>query len=1033
MKTSQVVSILGLLVWASGNVTAEPLGTAFTYQGQLTESGAAAQGLFDFRFAIYDAASGGSPLAGPLTNSAVGVSNGLFTAKLDFGTGVFTGEARWLEIAVRTNGAGAFTTLSPRQPLTSAPYALYAPSAGAAASATLANSAATVAPNGVANTSLQANAVTSDKIADGSVTSADVAANTFWSVTGNAGTTAGTHFLGTTDNQPLELRVNNAPALRLEPRPTSPSVIGGFGGNWVAAGSDGAVIGGGGSPDFPNAIFAHYGTIGGGWENTIQSGADSTTISGGTGNQVLSGAAYATVGGGIANRIGTNAIGATIAGGDGNQIGPRSSQATIAGGNDNDIEEDAPSAFVGGGEENTIQNHATHAVLAGGERNSIHAGAQHAVIGGGQRNWIGSNALTATIAGGHENHVSPGAQSATIGGGSNNYIETNAFWATIAGGAGHMIELDARMATISGGSGNEIHSGATGASIGGGQENFIRSDARYATIGGGAANTVEDHATHAVLAGGERNRISSEAYHSVVGGGRANTVRGEAAMVGGGTANAAFGMHATVAGGSANTAGGGASTVSGGSYNVANGGTATIGGGEMNRAEGSFATIAGGGHNNASGYSTAVGGGWENAATGLQATVAGGYMNTASGDCATVPGGRHNRAGGASAFAAGHKAEARHDGAFVWGDSTDDYFCSTGTNQFLIRALGGVGINTNAPQSALHVAGTVTAENFRGPGTGLVEVNADRLDGRDSTDFAFATHAHNAGDITSETLPDARLPANVPRLNVAQTFTAANQFTHAGNVFVGTFQGQGGGLTNLDAGNLTSGTLADARLGTNIPRLNAPANFTAPLSAPVVQATNLVADVSSLNNAALTPGLVLGGSSSGEGLASKRTAGGNQYGLDLFTAFTSRLAIANNGAIHIGAGNAFASYGDARSSIYVLRGTSSGASYTELFLPGNQRLSVPLNSTWTFRAFVSGRASSGKAAGYCFRGFLENEGGTVRLLEAVNTEDYAEDDSAWDANLAANDYYDALVITARGNTGDSVRWVAVVYTVEVKW
>jgi len=907
MKTRQVVSILGLLALASGNVTGAPLGTAFTYQGQLTAGGAPANGFYDLTFRLYDADSGGSQIGSTITNTAVGVSNGLFTVTLDFGGGVFTGQARWLEIAVRTNGVGAFTTLSPRQPLTPSPYALYAPSAGAAATAISANSATTVAPNGVANTSLQANAVTSDKIADGTITPADlsrvVLSNTFWRLNGNSGTTPGTHFVGTTDNQPLELRVNGLPALRLEPRPTSPNVIGGFSGNRVAAGSDGAVIGGGGGPEFTNAISAHYGTIGGGWENTIESGANSATISGGTGNQVLSGAAYATVGGGIANQIGTNAIGATIAGGDGSKIGPRSSQATIAGGNDNDIEEDAPGAFVGGGEENTIQNHATHAVLAGGERNSIHAGAQHAVIGGGQRNWIGSNALTATIAGGHENHVSPGAQSATIGGGSNNYIDTNAFWATIAGGAGHTIELDARMATISGGSGNEIHSGATGASIGGGQENFIRSDARYATIGGGAANTVEDHATHAVLAGGERNRISSDAYHSVVGGGRANTVGGEAAMVGGGT---------------------------------------------------------------------------ENAASGLQATVAGGYRNTASGDFSTVPGGRHNLAGGASAFAAGQKAEARHDGAFVWADSTDESFRSTGTNQFLIRASGGVGINTNAPQSALHVAGTVTAENFRGPGAGLVGVDADRLDGRDSTDFALATHAHNAGDISA-------------------------------------------------------GTLADARLSPNIPRLNAPANFTATLSAPVLQATNLVADVSSLNNAALTPGLVLGGSSSGEGLASKRTAGGNQYGLDLFTAFTSRLAIANNGAIHIGAGNAFTTYGDARSSIYVLRGTSSGASYTELFLPGNQRLSVPLNATWTFRAFVTGRASNGKAAGYCFRGFLENESGTVRLLETVNTEDYAEDDTAWDANLAADDSYDALVITARGNTGDSVRWVAVIYTVEVKW
>src|SRR5439155_90756 len=60
------------------------------------------------------------------TNSATGVSNGLFTATLDFGAGVFSGPARWLEIAVRTNGAGSFTVLTPRQALTATPYAITA-------------------------------------------------------------------------------------------------------------------------------------------------------------------------------------------------------------------------------------------------------------------------------------------------------------------------------------------------------------------------------------------------------------------------------------------------------------------------------------------------------------------------------------------------------------------------------------------------------------------------------------------------------------------------------------------------------------------------------------------------------------------------------------------------------------------------------------------------------------------------------------------------------------------------------------------
>jgi hypothetical protein len=86
------------------------------------------------RFTIYDLDSGGSLVAGPLTNSPVSVSNGLFTATLDFGVGVFTGEARWLEIGVRANGSSDdFVTLGPRQPLAPTPYAMHASTAGSAA------------------------------------------------------------------------------------------------------------------------------------------------------------------------------------------------------------------------------------------------------------------------------------------------------------------------------------------------------------------------------------------------------------------------------------------------------------------------------------------------------------------------------------------------------------------------------------------------------------------------------------------------------------------------------------------------------------------------------------------------------------------------------------------------------------------------------------------------------------------------------------------------------------------------------------
>jgi hypothetical protein len=97
-------------------------GTAFLYQGRLTDSGLAANRIYDFRFAIYDSTNlPGILVAGPATNSAVAMSNGRFTVTLDFGAAPFSGP----DMAVRTNG-GAFVTLGSRQALAPSPYAITA-------------------------------------------------------------------------------------------------------------------------------------------------------------------------------------------------------------------------------------------------------------------------------------------------------------------------------------------------------------------------------------------------------------------------------------------------------------------------------------------------------------------------------------------------------------------------------------------------------------------------------------------------------------------------------------------------------------------------------------------------------------------------------------------------------------------------------------------------------------------------------------------------------------------------------------------
>src|SRR2546428_660703 len=98
--------------------------TTFTYQGRLTDSGTPANGNYDLQFALFDSLSGGTQIGSTQTLSTVSISSGAFTVQLDFGAAAFPGANRFLEISVRLAGGGNFTTLSPRQQITSAPYAI---------------------------------------------------------------------------------------------------------------------------------------------------------------------------------------------------------------------------------------------------------------------------------------------------------------------------------------------------------------------------------------------------------------------------------------------------------------------------------------------------------------------------------------------------------------------------------------------------------------------------------------------------------------------------------------------------------------------------------------------------------------------------------------------------------------------------------------------------------------------------------------------------------------------------------------------
>ncbi|HEX4121123.1 MAG TPA: tail fiber domain-containing protein [Verrucomicrobiae bacterium] len=654
------LSALSILVFQPSPAFAQ--GTAFTYQGRLDDSSAPANGWYDMTFTLYATNAGGSPVAGPVTNSAVGVTNGLFTTSVNFGN-PFSGASNWLEVAVSTNGANAFNTLAPRQQLTPVPYAIAAQNlVGTVGNAGLAgiygnqlsfsNSANQFTGNfvgaGGGLTGLNAS-----QLASGTVPSA--ALNNSWKTTGNSGTTPGANYIGTSDNQPLELRADNQRGLRLEPGGSnSVNLIGGWSGNGVVAGVAGATIGGGGAGNY-------FGLV---WSNQVAS--DFGTVSGGTVNLIQAGARYANIGGGWQNTIQTNAYSSTVSGGENNTIESSAYESTIAGGFMNVIEPGGQADAIGGGDYNTIE-----------------PGILDAVIGGGHVNLIQSNSWFSTIAGGQGNTIQTNDNDSTISGGGGNLVQTASGSATIAGGSANMILSNATFTVISGGLQNVIQNDAVECTISGGRQNSIQTNSPDSAIGGGLFNTIEPLTGGSVIAGGYGNVIQHDPTQFAnsgfanVSGGLSNSVSGYGGTVAGGVGNTASATYATTGGGDGNTASGWASTVGGGAANTASSpdGSATVGGGYENTANGDSSTVGGGLHNNASDVGATVAGGIENAAGGYGSTVAGGANNSAPGDYS---------------FAAGTYAQALYDNSFVWSDSSSESFASTTTNQFAVRAAGGI-------------------------------------------------------------------------------------------------------------------------------------------------------------------------------------------------------------------------------------------------------------------------------------------------------------------------------------------------------
>lgn len=190
LLASATVLAVALLASGQGRTAGKiPLGTIFTYQGQLLENDILVEGMIELEFSLWDSPSDGNPVRDPIT-TLVDVQDGLFTVQLDFGKAAFNDEARWLEIAVEG------TTLDQRQLITATPFGLYALNAGrlggldslsflrnlpdAVQSEHIARSAvdgSKIADNAVQRSHISANAVGSSAIQDGSITRSDLGAS----------------------------------------------------------------------------------------------------------------------------------------------------------------------------------------------------------------------------------------------------------------------------------------------------------------------------------------------------------------------------------------------------------------------------------------------------------------------------------------------------------------------------------------------------------------------------------------------------------------------------------------------------------------------------------------------------------------------------------------------------------------------------------------------------------------------------------------------------------------------------------------